>query len=73
MRSEMGTKALTEHVSALRCGLDHTLHGEGAERCDKAVRARAKWQYVDGRLVKIGKIAVISQQQRVEGGVGQQG
>jgi CHAT domain-containing protein len=44
VRIELGTKALAEHVAALRCGLDHTLWdsklvSESAKRCKAALGA----------------------------------
>ena len=44
VRIELGTKALTERVAALRCGLDHTLWDSGltsesAKRCKAALGA----------------------------------
>jgi hypothetical protein len=39
VRSDLGTKALTEQVAALRCGLDKGLWEERAERCEAALAA----------------------------------
>ncbi len=49
VRSELGTKALTERVAALRCGLDYTLWeaGESAERCRKALGASPREETVN--------------------------
>jgi len=41
VRSELGTKVQTEHVAALRCGLDKSLwdEAESLERCKSALGA----------------------------------
>ena len=49
-RSELGTKALTERVAALRCGLDHTLwHGEHARKCFDHLKAKPANEIVGGQ------------------------
>jgi hypothetical protein len=42
VRVELGTKALTERVAALRCGLDGaSWYGEGALSCAKLLDIRS--------------------------------
>lgn len=54
VRSELGTKALTERVAALRCGLDHTLwYGEHARRCFDHLKARPADEIVAGQMTRV--------------------
>lgn len=51
IRAELGTKALTEHVAALRCGLDVTLWlpGKSGHRCRDLVKALPREEIANGR------------------------
>jgi len=54
VKSGLGTKALTERVAALRCGLDHTLWdawlaSESAKTCEAALQASPAEEVIAGK------------------------
>jgi CHAT domain-containing protein/tetratricopeptide (TPR) repeat protein len=55
VRSDLGTKALTDRVAALRCGLDVTLWlpGRSDGRCGDLVRASPREEVINGRKVLV--------------------
>jgi CHAT domain-containing protein/tetratricopeptide (TPR) repeat protein len=55
VRSELGTKALTDLVAALRCGLDVTLWlgGRSDRRCRDLLRVSAREEVINGRKVPV--------------------
>src|SRR5205823_6408255 len=54
-RIDLGTRALTERVAALRCGVDQTLWdgGDSTDRCNTSLKASPREEEVDGRKVQV--------------------
>ena len=58
VKSGLGTKALTERVAALRCGLDHTLWdawlaSESAKTCKAALQASPAVEVIAGKPAQV--------------------